>query len=218
MYLKTKRLILISIFICFCSHFFAQENDYRAEIGVLGGAAYYIGDANQTLFKDLTLDYGALFRYRFTTRISARAEVTRTSIKGGSGVQVFDNPVNVLDVCGEFNFFDLEKSKYKRYSKMFSPYIFAGVGAMNYEYEENWQSVASIPFGVGIKVKLGGRFNINTQFSNRLLLKDNLEGIAIFNNPHGLNGSNFLNNDLLSTITLGLTFDIWRKECDCLGF
>ena len=72
MYLKTKRIALICVFCSFCSYFFAQENDYRAEIGLLGGVAYYIGDANQTLFKDLTLDYGALFRYRFTTRFSAR--------------------------------------------------------------------------------------------------------------------------------------------------
>lgn len=223
MYLKTKRItkriILISIFCCFCSHFFAQENDYRAEIGLLGGAAYYIGDANQTLFKDLTPDYGVLFRYRFTTRWAARAELTRTSVKGGNDVATFDNPVNVLDFCGEFNFFDLEKNKYKLYSKTFSPYIFVGLGAMNYKYDDIQQFGISLPFGVGMKVKLGGRFNLNFQYSHRLLFKDDLEeGIALFNDPYGLNGSNFLNNDLLSTLTIGLTFDIWKRECDCMKF
>jgi len=218
MYLTTKKIVFVSIFCCFCSHFFAQKNDYRAEIGVLGGVTYYLGDANSLPFNDLTSDYGVLFRYRFTTRLAARTEISQTSIKGGNGLETFDNPINVLDICGEFNFFDLEKNQYKRFNKMFSPYIFVGLGAMNFEYEQDQKLGFSLPFGVGIKVKLGGRFNFNAQFSNRLLFNDDLEGIGIFNDPRGLNGNNFMNNDLLSTLTIGFTFDIWKRECDCLRF
>jgi hypothetical protein len=87
---------------------------------------------------------------------------------------------------------------------------------MNYLYEEQQSVSVSLPFGVGIKVKLGKRFNFNAQFSNRLLFNDNLEGLEIFNDPYGLNGSNFLNNDMLSTLTIGITFDFWRRKCDCI--
>ncbi|NDV47221.1 hypothetical protein D0T49_09210 [Paludibacter sp. 221] len=219
MYSKSGKFLIISVFLCFCSLLHAQRNDYRAEIGLLGGVAYYMGDANLTPFKNITPDYGALFRYRFDTRLAARLEYSRTSVKGGADLTAFDNPLNMVDLCGEFNFFDLEKNKYKRFSKIFSPYIFLGVGMMNYKYEATQQKFGvSIPFGVGIKVKMGGRFNFNAQFSNRLLLKDNMEGIAVYNDQYGLNGSNFLNNDLLSALTVGITFDIWKKECDCLKF
>lgn len=218
MYLRAKRFIFVC-FLCFlCAHGFAQRNDYRAEVGLLGGVAYYMGDANLVPFSGSSVNYGALFRYRFTTRLAARTELSQAAIRGRSGEAAFNHPVNMLDVCGEFNFFDLEKNEHKRFSKMFSPYVFIGVGAMNYMYENRQEFGVSIPFGVGMKVKLGGRFNLNAQFSNRLLLKDDLEGLKALNNPYGLNGSNFLKNDLFSTLTVGVTFDIWKDDCDCHQF
>ena len=66
-----------------------------------------------------------------------------------------------------------------------------------------------------MKVKLGQRCNLNVQWTTRLLLADNLEGVKTLNNPGGLNGSNPFNNDLLSTLTVGISFDIWKKLCDC---
>ncbi len=218
MYLKSKTCVFICFLCCLCTTIRAQRNDYRAEIGLLGGAAYYLGDANLTPFKHTTANYGALFRYRFTTRLAARAELSRTTLYGGSDELAFSQAANLLDLCGEFNFFDLEKNEYKRFSKTFAPYLFVGVGAMNYTYEGASAFGVSIPFGIGIKVKLGGRLNFNAQFSNRLLLKDDLEGMAVYNDPYGLNGSNFMNNDLLSTLTVGFTYDIWKKGCDCHKF
>lgn len=224
MYLKIKRIILVGVFCCFCLHLSAQRDEFRAEIGILGGVAYYIGDANSIPFNNLTPAFGALFRYKFSPRLAARAEFTRTSIFGGELTPTvdtrFDNPINVFDIAGEFNFFDLERSINRRSSRIFSPYIFVGLGMMNYLYEENQQVnqqfTLSLPFGVGIKVKMGQRFNFNAQFSNRLLFADNLEGISVFNNPHGLNGNNPLNNDLLSTLTIGVTYNIWRRCPGCV--
>jgi hypothetical protein len=219
MYLKIKRTILVAVLCSICLPFFAQnDREFRAEIGLLGGVAYYLGDANHTLFRNITPAYGALFRYRFDTRFAARAEFLRTSVKGGMDGFTFDNRVHTLDIAGEFNFFDLENNPHRRFSRIFSPYIFVGIGAMNYLYEESQQFNLSLPFGVGVKVKLGNRLNLNAQFSNRLLFADNLEGISVFNNPHGLNGRNILNNDMLSTLTVGITFDIWRRNCECMGF
>lgn len=214
----SKNLIIAVFCICCTSVFAQQETEYRMEIGVIGGVGSYLGDANTTFYKEIAPAFGGLFRYRFDTRFSARAEYTRTNVKGETALVEFDNPVNVLDLCGEFNFFDLEKSKYKRFSKRYSPYVFVGIGGMNYKYNDKQSFGISVPFGVGLKVKLIDRLNFNLQFSNRLLLKDNLEGVEILNDPYGLNGSNFLNNDFLSTITVGLTFDIWKKKCDCITF
>ena len=216
MYLKSKKTILVGIICCFCLHGFAQGVFFRTEFGIFGGGAYYLGDANQRLFHEMTPAFGAVFRYNFDTRFAARAEFTRTSVKGGNDEFTFNNTVNVLDFAGEFNFFDLENNPHRRLSRIFSPYIFVGIGAMNYLYEENQQLSLSLPFGVGMKLKLGNRWNLNAQFSNRLLFADNLEGISVFNNPHGLNGTNPLNNDMLSTITIGVTFNFLRRRCPCL--
>lgn len=214
---KLIRLLILGVLVPITNHLSAQAlepDEYRAEIGVSGGGSYYTGDANSLLFKNMQIAYGAFFRYRFNPRMAAKAEFNRTTIGGEFNYLntpiTINNAVNAFDFTGEFNFFDLEKNQYKRFSKIFSPYIFAGLGMMIYD-----STRVSIPFGVGVKVMLGKRWNLNVQWANRILLADNLEGLPALNNPNGLNGTNLFNNDLLSTITVGISFDIWKKPCDC---
>jgi len=75
----------------------------------------------------------------------------------------------------------------------------------------------SFVFGLGMKLKLGNRLNLNLQWSNRLLLADNIEGVAKYNNINNLNGLNIFNNDFISSLTIGVSFDIWKKECNCMN-
>lgn len=212
MTLKIIRFIIFCVLCLNCSNVSAQD-EYVAEMGLTGGGAYYLGDANNQLFKNPRLAYGAFFRYRFNPRIAVRAELNRAKIVWDGNAT--GNQVNALDACAEFNFFDLDQNTNKRMSKTFSPYIFAGVGLMNYMYIGNTTFSASIPFGVGLKVKLASRLNMNVQWSNRLSMSDQMEGISSLNNNYNLNGSNLTNNDLLSTFTIGIGYDIWRKQCDC---
>jgi hypothetical protein len=213
MNLKAIRYFSICVLITFCTNISAQDN-YHAEIGITGGGAYYLGDANSQLFNNSTLTYGALLRYKLNPRIAFRAEWNRTKVVWTENF--VGNNINALDICGEFNFFDLEKNEYKRESRTFSPYIFAGIGVANYSYLNNSIYTPTVPFGVGIKVRLNAKWNLNAQWSNRLLMSDKLEGIALLNNPNNLNGTNFLNNDLLSTATIGFSYNFWKKKCDCL--
>jgi hypothetical protein len=209
--MKLIRLIIFSVCVLNAVQLSAQDV-YRAEIGINGGGSYYLGDANSTLFKNMNLAYSGYFRYCFNTRLAAKLEVTKPNI--------FNNNILAADLTGEFNFFDLEKDEYKRFSKTFSPYIFAGLGVMSYTYinvsnQTSTKLTPSIPFGIGMKVKLGKRWNLNTQWTTRLLLADDLEGVPALNDPNGLNGTNILNNDFLSTFTVGISFDFWKKVCDC---
>jgi len=233
MKLKLIRLFFLGVFCLLSIYVSSQElelDEYRAEIGISGGGAYYLGDANSVVFNSTQLSYGAYFRYRFNPRIALKAEFGSTKIKGtfnefNNLTEIVENPVKSFDLTGEFNFFDLEKNEYKQYSKIFSPYIFAGVGIMSYNGMNQKDSTnisaqkltLSIPFGLGMKVKLGNRWNLNVQWTTRLLLADNLENIAELNNKNNLNGSNPFNNDFLSTLTVGIGFDIWKKHCDCLN-
>lgn len=219
---KTIRLVGICILIFHFSAASAQaynseeKDEYKAELGICGGASYYIGDATSIYFNLLNIRElsGGFLRYRIDNRVAVRGELVLSGIAGDG---ISDNGVLSGDIVGEYNFFELEKNPYKRFSKIFSPYIFAGAGLMSYYYDSKNLINPNLTMGIGMKLKLGNRWNLNLQWSNRLLLADNLEGIAQYNNKNGLNGLNIFNNDLLSSLTLGVSFDIWKKECNCMN-
>jgi hypothetical protein len=192
----------------------AQEDTYFAEIGVHGGSSYYLGDANNVLFKNAQLSYGLIYRQKFNPRLAAHLSWNSTIVAGSGLIDdvniPFNNRVNAFDLAGEFNFFSYERKEYLPFSKTFTPFVFAGVGGVLGD------SVGvSIPFGVGFKMMLGDRLNLNIMWSNRLMFNDNLEGKADFNDHAGLNGTNIFNNDMLSTLSVGITLNIWKKKCDC---
>jgi hypothetical protein len=192
----------------------AQEDTYFAEIGVHGGSSYYLGDANNVLFKNAQLSYGLIYRQKINPRLAAHLSWNSTTVTGNGlldNVNIpFNNRVNAFDLAGEFNFFSYERKEYLPFSKTFTPFVFAGVGGVLGD------SVGvSIPFGVGFKMMLGDRLNLNIMWSNRMMFKDHLEGKDEFNNPAKLNGTNIFNKDMLSTLSVGITLNIWRKKCDC---
>ena len=193
----------------------AQEDTYFAEIGVHGGSSYYLGDANNVLFKNAQLSYGLIYRQKFNPRLAAHLSWNSATVAGKGSIDnvnniSFNNRVNAFDLAGEFNFFSYERKEYLPFSKTFTPFVFAGVGGVLGD------SVGvSIPFGVGFKMMLGDRLNLNIMWSNRLMFNDNLEGKADFNDHAGLNGTNIFNNDMLSTLSVGITLNIWKKKCDC---
>ena len=193
----------------------AQEDTYFAEIGVHGGSSYYLGDANNVLFKNAQLSYGLIYRQKFNPRLAAHLSWNSTIVVGKGIVDnvntPFNNRVNAFDLAGEFNFFSYERKEYLPFSKTFTPFIFAGVGGAL----GNSVATMSLPFGVGFKAMLGDRLNLNIMWSNRLMFNDNLEGKADFNDHAELNGTNIFNNDMLSTLSVGITLNIWKKKCDC---
>ena len=225
---RLLRLLTFSILAFNIFPIFAQEesdkNDYKAEIGIIGGASYYIGDASSTYFnyQNIKSALGGFFRYRIDNRIAVKGELISTDI-AGSGIE---NQVFAGDIVGEYNFFDLEQDPYKRLSKIYSPYILLGIGLMNYDFINSTGHTSlifgnttnpSLVFGLGMKLKLGNRLNLNLQWSNRMLLADDLEGDSKYNNTNNLNGLNIFNNDFVSGLTIGISFDIWKKECNCMN-
>ncbi len=196
------------------------QNKSKAEIGINGGLSYYLGDANSTLFKNQELAYGVIYRQKLNPRFAIHANWNYTKVKGSkelyNGTLIeFSNPVNVIDLCLEFNFFDLETKKYKPMSRSFSPFLYAGLGYSWYDYEGDSQNSSTIPFGVGFKWIATSRLNLNIMWTHRLFMSDMLEGNTRLNNLAGLNGSNIFNQDLLSSLTIGITFNIWNEGCDC---
>lgn len=219
---KVIRYLLFAIFVVATLNGNAQER-YRAEIGPSVGSSFYIGDANSKLFANQNFTYGLQYRHKFSSRLALTGEWNNTQVSGNTTlanntVVNFDNPVNAFDLSGEFNFFDLEDKSYKPFSQKYSTFVFAGVGSMLYDYEKQSQFNFSYLFGVGVKFMIGERMNLNLRWSNRLLLSDQMEGIESLNNTYDLNGSNLLNNDLLSTLSVGLTINIFKERCNCNTF
>lgn len=224
MNVKKVRFIGLCV-LCMLNAEVSAQEVYKAEIGITAGGAYYLGDANNQLFKNMQPAFGGFFRYKFNPRMAIKVELLTTSIKGDfmadSISYKLNKSINTADIVGEFNFFDFEKNKNNRLSKLFSPYIFAGIGGMTGMYSGQKIPILGIPFGIGMKIKLADRWNLHAQWSNKLLLTDNLEEnidptiSTSLNNAGNLNGTNIFNNDLFSTVTIGISFDFWKQKCDC---
>jgi hypothetical protein len=218
MIFKAIKKIALVIFFSFISFSVIAQDEFRIEMGPVFGSSLYMGDAKIAYPKNAEITYGWLFRYRFNERLALRTEWNMTKVSGTYSKK-FRNDVNTLDVCGEFNFFDYVHHSYKLTGRRYSPYIFLGAGIMVYPYESSsFEINPSASFGAGFKIKATKRLNVNLQYSERLLFADNMEGIGELNNANKLNGTNFLNNDFLSSFTVSITFDLWRKSKDCKCF
>lgn len=220
-YSFVRFIVLIGFF--FFSEKVSSQDEYLGEIGIGGGSAFYLGDANSELFNHSTITYSGIFRYRFNPRIDLRAEWNYNLIEGKykeeanpENIISFNNDINALDICGEFNFFDYEQKSSSRSSRRYTTYIFAGLGAAIYSNDtQNTTCKLAIPFGVGFKVKISSRWNFNTQWGFRWISADDIEAQKPLNNYYQLNGSNPFNKDFVSTLMVGLTFDFLKKPCDC---
>ncbi len=220
MNLKLIRFFIFGALALFSAQVSGQKkiikDEYQAEIGIDGGGSFYIGEANSQIFNYPRIAYGGFFRYRFNPRLAVKADLKSVTV---AGFGIPDNPVYVGDISGEFNFFELEHNPFKQFSKTYSPFVFTGVTLLTDVYNTQKLPVLGLLFGVGMKVKLQNRWNLNAQWSNRLLFTDRLEGFkndGVNDNPYGLNGSNIFNKDFLSTFTVGVSYDIWKKPCNCM--
>lgn len=217
---KIGRYIQFSILLFVSSVSFSQDL-FIAEIGLHGGASYFVGDVQPKVF-DVQPDFGASFRYLIDRRLSLQADYHHTYIKGDYEMKVenivdpkvnINQELNVLDLVLAFNFLDYGKLEYLLNSSNHSFYLFAGAGLIHLHKDNSLHF--SLPIGVGYKVKLSDRVHLNAQWTHRLMFADNIEGDARLNNPLGTNGTNFLNNDQLGTATIGLSIGLLRRKCNC---
>jgi len=208
-----KKIPVLSV-AALCAFTVVAQDLYYAEAGVNGGISNYFGEIRKNALDDLSFSYGLIYRQKFNTRMAVHANWNMTKLVSTEFSEI-NNRINLVDICGEFNFFDLEKRVYKPFSKEYSPFIFAGPAMLLYNYENKPFFDWGVTVGVGMKVLLGKQINLNAMLAYRLLGTDKLEGVKKYDNPTGLNGTNPLNNDMLWTLTVGITFNFWKSRCDC---
>lgn len=87
-----------------------------------------------------------------------------------------------------------------------------------------------IPVGIGVKWKITERWQLQACWQHQIYMADNIEGYmsgydaedaikaggeSILNNSHNLNGYSIFNNDLTSTLTVGVVFEFGKRGRMC---
>lgn len=190
------------------------DDKYLCEIGLTGGVSYYVGDAQSAIFRHAGPLVGGIFRYNIGSRWIAAVRAQGGNFGFRHNGTLYTNTTFQADFLGEFNFFKLERNSVDRFAKRYSPYLFAGLGFGVYGRDR--MSIGSaLPFGFGLKWSIAPRWNLNVAWQHQLYFADNMEDLPELDNSYELNGYNFLNNDLTSSLTLSITFNFWKEKKVC---
>ncbi len=192
-----------------------------AELGVIVGGGYYLGEYNPSdHFSGMQGYLGGFYRYNLNDRFAFRlnAGFSKIDVKD---VRLLDNAgeeyakdfhCSVQDFNGvvEFNFRSFLVRKTNR-SSWWSPYIFAGAGILIAEDK----SRANIPMGLGIKFNLFGQMSCGIEWSARKTFTDDLDKLS---DIWKTGETNFIYNKdwfFVTGITISYRF---RKEPPCYQF
>ncbi len=189
----------------------AQER-YFAEVGILGGGTFYLGDANKIPFTHLDATYGGFVKYKLDKRYSFGLQAAAGKVRIPAYENFAAHKTSFVDVeaIAEFNFFDFGFDRRNSLTKRATPYIFAGVGCVIYSAKGD--AAVTLPFGIGGKFKLSEQWNLGITWSMSKVFKDNFDDI---DNPRGLNKLGLINNDWYSKFTVYLSFDFWQYCRTC---
>ena len=198
--------VVCSVVLCCPILVLADNRMYHCEVGVQGGIGYYVGELAPHVFQKSSESYGAQFRYKFDQRWALQAKIQR--------LRIFNNPMWMLDANAEYNFFRFGNKSYDYRVKQITPYISLGVGASAYD---GWNVGVYLPVGVGLKWKFADRWQLQAAWQHNVYVYngDGFEDAPEYNNKHDLNGSNIMNNDVTSTLTIGVVFEFGKGKKIC---
>lgn len=181
-----------------------------AEIGMIGGAGYYLGEYNPSRhFNHMGGYFGGLYRLnlndRFAVRLNAgfsRIDIRNVVLPDNGGMTYpdgFEAHIRDFGLMAEFNFRSFMVPKVEK-SSLWSPYIYAGVGYLT----GGGQGGMSIPLGVGIKLNVWGPLSCGVEWGCRKLFTDKLDGLE---DPWKTGETNFIfNKDWVFVGGLTLTY------------
>lgn len=192
-----------------------------AEIGVIGGAGYYLGEYNPSRHFKYTEGYfGGLYRLnlndRFAVRLNAgfsRIDIRHVTLPDDAGTVYpdgFEAHIRDFGLMAEFNFRSFMVPKVEK-SSLWSPYVYAGVGYLTGGGQGGW----SVPVGVGIKLNVWGPLSCGVEWGCRKLFTDKLDGLE---DPWKTGETNFIFNKdwiFVSGLTLTYRFPI---DLVCWGY
>lgn len=176
------------------------------EFGLGGGGAAYMGDLNQTNPVKFSGGAGSIFVKRnFNAYLSARLTYTYGSISAADSTSndpliaqrnlSFTDHLNEISVIGELNFMSyIPDVSHNRYT----PFIYLGIASVHYnpttiyggqkydlrplmtegEAKPYPNSAIAIPYGVGIKYNITGKWNLIADIGYRQPNTDYLDDVS----------------------------------------
>ncbi|MFC2115244.1 DUF6089 family protein [Bacteroidota bacterium] len=193
----------------------------KSDIGIIGGASYYLGDINHSRhFYSPSPMGGILLRYNFNQRNSIRFSGIYASLKGdpadlnepypNSGHPAFSTNLVDLGIVTEFNFMTYQATKTRK--DRYTPYISGGIG---YTVAFQGEKSAALSFGGGFKYNVSTRMSAGFDWTFRKSFSDLLDGVQ---NIGYENNVFFHNKDWYSLVGVFVTYKIFDWGMDCPAY
>lgn len=225
-------LLFLSALLCCSIH---EAKSQHVELGVFGGAAYYLGELNpgKPFLNKPRPVVGVLYRKnwskRYALRLSANygklAAEDKINNTEWSTFRELSFSTSILEASGmlEFNFLPYQINNYT--TSPFTPFVFIGIAACrvsptvksattNASTKGKSIIAPSVPFGVGFKFNFIQNLGLNIEWGVRKTFTDDIDGLS----PTYLNGyqlSNSQNNDWYSFAGISLNYKILTKSDRC---
>lgn len=223
---RLKSLTIVAMLTC-CLSAAAQDDGYFMEFGLGGGGSFYMGDANAELYNNTNGVFSFVARYNVNPRFSLKANLAAAGISGstdgsygtlpGDGLK-FSRTLYDFGVQIEWGFCGYGMDGWDG-TRRLAPYGLLGIG-MTYAPEPARNDFgANFPIGLGVRYKLSERVNIGLEWSMRFSTSDRLDVTAdsgtSLENPFMIKGKGIKNKDSYSFTMLYVTFDIFKRPCNC---
>lgn len=229
--LKYRRWFLTVALICL--GYGSCYAEYNHELGLSGGTAFYLGDANHvTPFNRPQWSAGVFYRYNIDTRWAVKLDARYAVVEGDTrdfnyilpnGQQYAKFKRGFVDIYAgvEFNFFDIGENSYYKSKFDATPYILLGIGLCTYNdlYQGGNIYEFSIPFGIGGKWKINKRLTLGIQWSIHKLFTDRFDvtndSNKILDNPTNAPKVGFLDTDFYSIANISLSVNLFDTKKFC---
>jgi hypothetical protein len=209
----------------------AIAQEYKYEIGGMGGMSMYMGDANpSSLFQGWNPAGGLIFRSNVNFRWAMKADLLMGRISGNtkntdnvfpSHAQISFNRV-FFELGGhiEFNFLPYsDKFAYLNTSKI-SPYLLTGMGVTFAPGKNQTFLGMNFPLGIGVKYKLRNKLNLGMEYTVHKLFSDAFDAPDINNgfnldNPYHVRNGLLKNRDWYNTLLFSITWEFGLMDGRC---
>ena len=223
-----QRLHICLIILSCCFPAAAQDDGYLMELGLGGGGCFYMGDANNRLYNNTNGVFSVLARYNVNPRFSLKADFAAAGISGdtndafgvipGDGLR-FSRTVYDAGVQVEWGFCGYGMEGWNGCHRI-APYGLIGLGLTYAPKPVNNDFAANFPIGLGIRYKISDRVNIGLEWTMRFSTSDRLDVTRTMpdtqlENPFTIKGKGIKNKDSYSFTMLYVTFDVFKRPCNC---
>ena len=205
----------------------AQDDGFLMEVGLGGGGSFYMGDANSRLYAGTNGMVSAIARYNVNPRFSLKANLAAAGISGnsanadgvlpGDGIK-FSRTLYDFGVQIEWGFCAYGTANWNGISRI-APYGLLGVGMTFAPKPAQNDFAANFPIGMGVRYKLSPRVNLGLEWTMRFSTSDRLDVTENLSpsleNPFMIKGKGIKNKDSYSFTMIYVTFDVFKRPCNC---